>query len=151
MTRRFDIAGIIALSAGLLVGCGESQPYGVAPVSGKVTLDGKPLADARVVFFPQRSADVNTAESAPEAMGVTDAEGRYQLSTVFNDQGAAPGKSRVTISTLKQEPDPANPDGPAKTIAPETVPKKYFGAAGQLEFNVPSEGTDTANFDLTSK
>ena len=127
------------------------KPYGVTPVSGRVTLDGKPLADARVTFFPQRAAETNTSQSAPEAMGLTDAEGRYQLKTVFDDEGAAPGRSRVVISTLKEEYDPANPEAPPKIVAPETVPKRYFTGAAQIEFTVPPDGTDAANFDLTSK
>ncbi|MBI3465045.1 MAG: carboxypeptidase regulatory-like domain-containing protein [Planctomycetes bacterium] len=143
--------GPLAAACILLSGCGETKPYGVAPVSGRVTMDGQPLADARVTFFPQRAAGVNTAESAPEAMGVTDADGHYQLKTVFDDEGAAPGPSRVVISTLKEEYDPANPEAPPKVVAKETVPKKYFTGASQLEFTVPSQGTDSANFDLTSK
>jgi len=149
---RLYCVGLLSMTSVLLLsGCGETKSYGVAPVSGRVTLDGKPLADARVTFFPQRAAGVNTAESAPEAMGTTDADGRYQLKTVFDDQGAAPGPSRVVISTLKQEYDPANSEAPPKVVANETVPKKYITGASQLEFNVPPSGTDAANFDLTSK
>lgn len=142
---------MLAVTSAVLAGCGETKPYGVVPVSGRVTLDGKPLADARVTFFPQRASETNTSESAPEAMGTTDADGRYQLKSVFDDEGAAPGRSRVVISTLKQEYDPANPEALPKTIAPETIPKKYFSGAGQLEIDVPADGTDSANFDLTSK
>jgi hypothetical protein len=142
---------VLTLTIVLMAGCAETKPYGVVPVSGRVTMDGKPLADARVTFFPQRSAETNTSESAPEAMGVTDADGRYQLKTVFDDEGAAPGSNRVVISTLKEEYDPANPEAPPKVIARETVPKKYFTGSAQLKFDVPSEGTDSANFDLTSQ
>jgi hypothetical protein len=148
---RFCRLALFAVTSLLFSGCGETKPYGVAPVSGRVTLDGQPLADARVTFFPQRAAGVNTAESAPEAMGMTDADGRYQLKTVFDDEGAAPGPNRVVISTLKEEYDPANPEAPPKVVAKETVPKKYFTGASQLEFSVPSEGTEAANFDLKSK
>ena len=135
----------------MLSGCGETKPYGVSPVSGRITMDGKPLADARVTFFPLRAAEANTSQSPPEAMGTTDAEGRYQLKTVFDDEGAAPGRNRVVISTLREEYDPNNSDAPPKVVAKETVPKKYFTGASQLEFNVPPAGTDAASFDLTSK
>ena len=125
----------VLLTTSVLSGCGETKPYGVAPVSGRVTMDGKPLPDARVTFFPQRAADTNTRQSGREAMGVTDADGRYQLKTVFDDEGAAPGKNRVVISTLKEEYDQANPEAPPKVVAKETVPNRYVTGSSQLDVN----------------
>ena len=54
----------LALSMSL-AGCGNSPPLGT--VSGRVTLDGQPLAETTVEFQP--------ASGSP-AYGVTDAEGR---------------------------------------------------------------------------
>jgi hypothetical protein len=131
----------------LLAGCTESsKPYQTAPVSGRITLDGQPLAGARVTFMPvhqQRPGSV----AGPEAYGDTDVDGRYTLKTVFDDPGASLGQNRVMISTRKTEPDPANPDR-NKEVAPERIPKRYFTDEAPLTFDVPGGGTDAANFEL---
>jgi hypothetical protein len=71
----------------LAAGCGGGlKPV---PVTGDVTLDGKPLANAGVLFCP--------VEKGPEAIGVTDASGKFQLSSTEHS-GALPGQYRVTIT-----------------------------------------------------
>ncbi|MBN2577819.1 MAG: hypothetical protein JXB10_02425 [Pirellulales bacterium] len=71
----------------LAAGCGGGlKPV---PVTGDVTLDGKPVDDAGVLFCPK--------EKGPVAIGVTDAAGKFQLSS--NDHsGALPGQYRVAIT-----------------------------------------------------
>jgi hypothetical protein len=71
-------------------------------VTGTVTLDGKPLAGATIVFSPQKGQ---------LASGVTDSQGRYSLSTFAKDDGVLPGVYRVTI-TANGSQDPAKPDQP---------------------------------------
>jgi hypothetical protein len=132
----------------LWAGCG-TKPYGTAVVSGRITLDGKPLAGARVTFHPIHDPQ-SRSQSGPEAFGDTDAEGRYTLSTAFGDRGATVGPNRVTVSTLKVEPNPTNPDA-FRAVAPERIPSKYFTERGMLKFDVPATGSQSADFDLTSK
>ena len=62
---------------GLLALYGCSKPYRVAQVSGRVTLDGKPLQKASVTFAPLGTQE-NQAPG-PTAWGPTDADGRYKL------------------------------------------------------------------------
>jgi len=132
-------------------GCsGTSKPYKTGAVSGRVTLDGKPLAGARVMFQPVHNPEAGLI-SGPEGYGETDADGNYSLTTVFRDPGATLGRNRVMISTKKQERPPNNPDGPIREIAPERVPSKYFTDKAPLYFDVPAEGTNAANFELKSK
>jgi hypothetical protein len=131
-----------------LAGCTESsRPYQTAPVWGTVTLDGVPLADAHVTFMP---VPASGRDAGPEAAGNTDSHGRYSLETVFGDRGASVGKNRVMISTRKTELDPANPDRP-KEVAKERIPNKYFTEQAPLVFDVPTRGTNAANFDLATK
>jgi hypothetical protein len=133
-----------------MMGCsGSSRPYDTAPVSGVITLDGQPLAGARVTFLPVHDAR-SGLESCPEAFGETDASGRYQLKTVFGDPGGSVGHNRVMVTTRKFEPDPANPER-VKEIATERVPSRYFTDKQPLTIDVPTAGTRTANFELTSK
>jgi hypothetical protein len=76
------LAAFLMLSAG----CGGSKTL---PVSGVVTLDGKPLAGAGVLFQP-------IANGRP-ASGTTDEDGRFALKTE-NLSGTMPGSYRVAIA-----------------------------------------------------
>jgi hypothetical protein len=129
----------------LALGCGGPS---LAPVSGKVTLDGKPLADATVGFYPLgANADIMSS-------GKTNSNGEYTLKTVKDDRtGAAVGKHRVSITV---EPDlVGNTDLPAdklgKVPRPPKLPARYQGVESELTCEVPSGGKTDANFDLKSK
>lgn len=128
---------VVLLAVGV-VGCGGG---GRASVSGTVTLDGKPAEGATVTFTPQSKDGGGVGAS----YGKVDASGRYTLQTVVGDhRGAAVGRHKVTISLSKANPQ--NPEGAAK----EQIPAKYNDRS-ELTFEVPSGGTDKADFDLKSK
>ena len=70
------------------------------------------------------------------SMGVTDEEGKFTLRVNGKQSGAAVGKHKVAIS---------------KQIAQrELIPSKY-NRDSKLEFEVPPEGSEQADFPLTSK
>lgn len=73
------------------VGCGGG---GFVPVTGTVTLDGKPLEGAAVNFTPA------TAGEGQAAQGQTDASGKFTLSTV-GGIGAVPGNYKVGVSKFE--------------------------------------------------
>jgi hypothetical protein len=123
------------------LGCGKA--YQVAPVSGRVTLEGKPMGFVTVSFSSK--AD----KTWPSAVGVTDEEGKFtlQLATRDNDVGAIVGDNNVLITGgahrgAKKVIERGPPRSP--------VPAKY-GTDGALSFTVPPRGTSEANFELTSK
>lgn len=135
--RRFG-ACITVFTLFAAVGCGG----GTASVSGTVTLDGKPIEGASVTFTPASGDGGGVGGS----YGKTDAQGKFTLRTVAGDRsGAAVGKHKVAISLSKGE-NPKNPEAAQK----DTIPAKY-NAKSDLTFDVPSGGTDKANFDLQSK
>src|SRR5258706_3906708 len=79
---------------GLLVdGCRKAGPE-IAPVSGRVTLDGKPLEKADVVFQPDNGK--------PPASGRTDAEGRYELAYKRGVMGGPVGQNIVQIRVSRE-------------------------------------------------
>jgi hypothetical protein len=119
-----------------LAGCGDGRDS--VPVSGKVTVQGQPLADILVTFEPLDDGIGST--------GTTDAEGRYTLQFVDNDQdGAVPGKHQVTFQDLLDEPAEDSDAGPA----PPSKSRLPAGAQGAMqEFVVPPDGTSAADFDL---
>lgn len=128
-----------------LAGCGSSAR--LAPVSGKVTLDGQPLANAHIAFQPM--AATGTDAGAGGSYAVTDTQGQYTLHTFEGDQpGAAVGKHRVEINPKTESSDAEPRLHSAKP--PVIVPAKY-NRLSELTFDVPAAGSSAANFDLTSR
>jgi hypothetical protein len=70
-----------------IAGCNPSG-LDLAPVEGVVTYNGAPVSNAGVMFLPEQGA---------MAIGVTDAEGEFTLTTA-NHPGALIGPHRVSIS-----------------------------------------------------
>src|SRR5262249_52810812 len=124
----------------------------LAPVSGKVTIDGKPLSKVVVTFAPMGTKE--NMNPGPTASAVTDAEGRYALKLDAGKPGAVVGKCRVYINTSLQERskggDELDAPGPFRRMAKEKIPAKYSRQT-ELVFDVPAEGTGQANFDLHSR
>jgi len=132
----------------VLTGCGPKPPR-MAQVSGRVTLDGKPLPKASVTFVPMASKE--NQNPGKTAQGITDEEGRYQLSVDVATPGAVVGKCRIYISTRLSDPaiDDRDAGGPIRSLPRDKVPPRY-NMGTELSFDVPPAGTDKANFDLTS-
>ncbi len=154
----------ILVSASLLalVGCGGGSGDYV-PVSGRVTMDGTPLPYANVTFQPM-AASGGGDTGGYGSSGYTDQDGKYTLrvnSQQLQTDGALVGKHRVQIVTRPrlQEVDPdskaVSEDGapPPKAAVPSDfrrVPAKYNDDS-TLTFDVPADGTDQANFELSSR
>lgn len=138
---------LIAIFLVVIAGCGP-KTVRVAKVTGRVTLDGKPLPKASVTFVPMASKE--NLNPGPTAQGMTDAEGRYQLSVDVSTPGAVVGKCRIYITTILSDPaiDERDAGGPVRKVR-DKVPAKY-NMGTELEFDVPPGGTAEANFDLTS-
>lgn len=116
----------------------------MAPVSGRITLDGQPLEAARVGFEPVREGE--RLDAGPGSYGVTDADGHYRLTTIDGRTGAVVGMHRVWVRTFQAE---EGPNGQIVPIRPERVPKRY-NVETELNVEVPPEGNDSADFDLTT-
>jgi len=139
---------ILVTLATLAPGCGPAAPR-LAKVSGRVTLDGKPLPKASVTFAPMATKE--RPNPGPTAQGTTDEEGRYQLTlgTEANTAGAVVGKCRIYITTMINPALDDRDAGGPRPKTPDRVPDKYK-LGTELTFDVPPGGTDQANFDLTS-
>src|SRR5688572_16910652 len=109
---------ILALAM-LAAGCGKAS---VAPVSARVTLDGKPLAGVHVSFQP--IAPPGKQEPGVGSYALKDAEGKYTLLLVDNERpGAVVGKHRVEITARSDVP--ANIDVPTRPPPKVAVPSRY--------------------------
>jgi hypothetical protein len=149
--QRSEALRRLLLAATVLVLCGcssddaASTPTGT--VQGKVTLDGKPVTDAAIVFFAE-SAGVT-------ASAVLDAEGKYTLK--YGDSFSVPvGDYRVSFGTANQSeeaPDPqALMENPEQfEVKAPPVPEKYRTAESSGLIAVVKEGSNPdVNFDLES-
>lgn len=119
------------------VGC--STGTDLARVEGTVTMDGKPLANATVVF--------TNGQTRPSG-AITDLTGTYELNFSDREKGAVPGKNIVRITTAQGPSETV--DGEPIAAKKETVPMKY-NALTTLEFNVEPGKTNVADFALESK
>jgi hypothetical protein len=129
LLRRLVIATLACLA-----GCGGPEHPEVGRVSGVITLDGQPLADATVMFQPTNGrASVATSDSA----------GKYSLTYLDGVPGAKLGAHKVIIRTEIPGEDGQPP------IAKEKLPKKYHE---QTELTAEVKpGSNTFDFDLTSQ
>ena len=129
----------------LLAGCGASG--GFVPVSGKVTLDGQPLANAHVAFQPLSKPGTDTPGVGSYA--VTGADGGFIMHSAENDQpGAVEGKHRVEIN-LKSDSSDADPR--LRASQPKVVLPLKYNRQSELTFEVPAGGSSAANFELKSQ
>lgn len=147
-----------ALAAVLLIGCSGAEgdtPVDVHPVTGKVTLNGAPVAGASVTFSPK--------SNQPVATGRTDDSGTYTLTTYASGDGAAAGDYVALVyknevdSSAASGPAPHDPNNPTpkahggpsrRAVTKSLVPKKY-GSADESDLKVTvKEGENNIPLDL---
>lgn len=139
LAARPSAIGALVLLVLFFAGCGNRR--GAAPVSGKVTVKGQPIADVGVNFEPVGSG------AGRGSFGRTDASGVYSLSFIDNEQsGAMIGRHQVTFTDMQNIGGADEPDG-----GPSLKPRKSRLPASALsqpqEFEVQS-GSNQADFDL---
>jgi hypothetical protein len=135
-----------SLIMALSTGCSD-RPYHLAPVSGLVTLDGQVVPYTQVVFQPKGSPD--RPAPGPGSTAYCDEAGRFELKTVRGEPGAVVGVHSVQIYA-HGPPQPTTGDTNVGPPGKEAFPAQ-FNVETQLAFEVPAEGTTTANFKLSSR
>ena len=135
--------GVIAL-AGTTCGCAP-EPAGpeTFPASGIVTLEGAPVADAELTFYPV-SKDNGTGGGHAR----TGEDGAYEVS-IYVDGGRATkpglpaGKYSVVISKLETAAGPPSLYKPPRNV----LPAKY-GAANSSKLKATVESKDENRNDF---
>jgi hypothetical protein len=130
----FTVAAGVAL-LGLASGCGGNP---TAKVSGTVTLDGQPLENGTITFYP-------TANSGQTAGGGIE-NGKYTLD-------ASPGEMTVLISANKvtgKHKMYDTPDSPTVDTVVELIPARY-NKTSELKVTLKPGVNEGVNFDLTTK
>ncbi len=118
-----------AITCALLPGCLQSDRPPLGLVAGVVTLDGRPLAGANLVFEPVEGGRAST--------GYTDENGRYELIYIRHDKGAKVGRHKVIINA-----------GAPDSGRAEIVPPRY-NENSSLVAEVKA-GNNTLDFLLTT-
>lgn len=135
--------------AALAAGCGESGPS-LVTVTGTVTENGEPLANAPVMFTPSGVGDERTAED------VTGPQGNFKLMTAGRS-GVIPGKYNVVITKglppVSAEASSLHPDDPFMA-ALSNPPKATKKGSKPTDYSYPREVTADSkqvfDFDLKS-
>ncbi len=130
MARVVFVASLILPGVGL-TGCGS--PKTTATVAGAISLDGAPLDNGAISFYPIGGGDAAATHSAGATIGN---DGRYQ---------AELASSRV-VGQRKAYEDIA--DSPLEDILEEVVPPQY-NIASELVHDIEL-GTKTLDFSLVS-
>lgn len=122
------------------VGCGSTD-YTFAPVTGRITLDGEPVPNARITFEPL--ADEEGGRPGPWSVAAADENGHFTMNTAGGPAGAVVGSHRERISTRVESEDGTS------DLVPEAIPAKY-NENSELMFEVEEGGDDKVHFDLQS-
>lgn len=136
---------VLVLTVSLNVtGCSESGPPRV-PVSGRVTVDGEPLAWGAILFIPERGT------AGPKA-GVEVVNGEFSAE---RHDGPVVGKLRVQIRNDRdQETMKTTGDGTANSATENadskpSIPSRY-NRYSQLVIETSTTGENYFEFDLTT-
>jgi hypothetical protein len=139
LSNQQKFAAILSFIA--CAGCGAKDRFEIAPVSGTITLNDRPLGNARIGFEPVASTGSLAGGSGSYA--TTDTQGNFHLSTVAGKEGAVVGRHRVWIRAIRL-------DATGKVTSKESLPREYNDDT-TLTFEVPAGGTQKADFSLTAK
>jgi hypothetical protein len=136
----------------LLSGCGgKTKLPGLVPASGKLTLDGTPLANAVISFQPKGEGRSATA--------TTNAAGEFQATTLNPNDGIFPGDYVITVSKSEivgktysdaEIEDIIQKTGEGPRIeTKQVVPDKYLSAeTSGLSASIPSGGNNSISLEL---
>jgi len=132
-------------------GC-ERGPQ-MVPVSGTITLEGKPLAGASVMYVLKTGG--------PPVTAVTDSQGKYELSTLTPGDGALEGDYQVAIVAYRVTGVSADPASDPSQQLPGAqggervtwiAPMRYSDLkTSGLTATVSADQENVIDFDLQSK
>lgn len=99
MRQQFQwlVGGVVA-SVALVLGCSEAKDPSkkeTIPIKGEVVVDGAPAAGVLVQLFTAQDISTRTGSLS---IGSTDDQGKFEIGTYSQGDGAPPGDYSVTFS-----------------------------------------------------
>jgi len=134
---------VSAASIVVVSGCGSGGTASTEEVTGTVTYNGAPVADASVTFTP---------EAGRPATGITDAGGKFTLTTFTTDDGAVPGMHKVSIAPNASQipPMPGTPEAAVAAAGKPPFPPRYSNPeTSGLTADVKEGGDNDFTFGMT--
>jgi len=131
--------GACALLVLAVSGCGKKPPP-IAPVTGTVTFEGKPLPGRAMIHFASESGFASSNELQPDGTFLLGSE---------HGKGIPPGKYLVSIAP--PIPSPLEVKAPVQPNY-EYIPQRYrdFPTSG-FTAEVVADGTNDFEFDMTTR
>lgn len=153
MVRR-KAAFILLAMVGFLVGCGKPP---MQTVQGTVKLNGKPVANCKVGFFPELTEkEVFNPDRHGFGFGLTDKDGSFTIQHPQGEQGIWAGKYKVTFvawvsptgEPLPPEIKPSEVEGGVVNLFPD-----FYEAPSTTRESVKVEKgiANVFNFDIQTK
>lgn len=150
LSRLMGLAGCVLVAAG----CGgNSDLPEMAPASGVVTFEGKPLPNATVMF-----ASKQQGKGYQAGIGTTDASGQFALRS-YDTEGVVTGAHEISISCT--DPDSWPKDSNGNRVSPmsplwkpqkSVIPEKYGNPSQSgLTADVLVSGENQFKFDLKAE
>ncbi len=140
---RLALAIIAASLSATVTGC--SKKAADVPVTGHVTVNGKPAAGATVVFHPV-SATKDSSTALP--VGRVDEKGDFQVSIPKSEDGTVASEYRVTLTWFVSTATKQTAEGESMPLRNQ-LPEKYSRTeTTPLTTTVKPEGTEPVSFDI---
>jgi hypothetical protein len=151
--------GGCAVVAAATLGCGRPSGVSFAPVTGRVVVNGQPLAAGTIHFFP----DESQGTKGPMSTGVLQSDGSFTLRGPGLNVGAMVGNHRVYLSLPLRDqmptPVPVVVDGEVVLQAPPRdaesgtaakIPKKFLQPETSAWTATVAEGkANVLDFEIT--
>ncbi|MDR1382902.1 MAG: DUF4198 domain-containing protein [Planctomycetaceae bacterium] len=113
-------------------GCSVNRLRGLVPVEGIVFYDGKPVAEANVTFYPENQENRT-------AVALTDANGKFKLTTLEANDGAFPGAYKVTVVKYSAPPNIDANINNMSGLEKSAAMKKYLDAKDEVKSLLPTK------------
>lgn len=128
----------------LCAGCGKEDGPTYAKVTGKVTLDGKPVQSGTVYFMPSGGTEGGAA------IGRIDKEGNYTL-TGPRGKGIVIGSHKVALKCPEEGSGPDSGQNPNAGAPPCKIPSKYADLNKPILSKTVGEGDNVIDIELSTK
>jgi hypothetical protein len=139
-TSLFSRSLATAFCCAMGIGCSNHSAYELAEVTGKVSIDGQPFAEGKVMFAPvAKPGEINAGRSAIARLKP---DGTFKLGTYEPEDGAIVGDHWVTVIRIEPGPLPNSDEQAPKPAASHefkrvVMPRKVTVVSGQNTIDVP--------------
>ena len=141
VNSRLVLSILAAMLAVGFAGCSDKGPRTV-PVEGRVTYNGKPVADGFITFMPN---DGPGSSDLQPASGELDSDGNYRLHIFRQKDGVMPGEYSVGIAAYRTFVLPLSPGAKPDY----SIPEKYVNPqTSGLRATVSADAGSPLRFDF---